>query len=305
MIRTEDLCYAYNQKNGIHHLNLHVPNGSCFGLLGQNGAGKSTTMKLILGLMRADKGSVWIAGKEMQAGALSIYQKIGMLLEEPPLYPYLNAVENLEISCTYRAIDKNRIQEVLTMTGLEDAAEQKTAHYSTGMKQRLGIALALLPDPDLLVLDEPVNGLDPEGIVTIRRLMQQLHRQGKTILMSSHLLHEIELSCDHVGILQNGRLLYAGSLDILKQKQLAVRGLWVHCPQTEQAASLLRQAGYSVHIHQQRLLVSVGEVAESNQLIDILREAKLDIHQLIRQELSLEDLYLHYTQQEEPNRAYS
>jgi len=298
MIQTRNLSFFYRKKKGIHQLNLHVPRGSCYGLLGQNGAGKTTTMKLLLGLLKADEGEVYIADQLMDSRQLHVYQRLGALIEDPPLYPYLTAYENLEITCTYRAIASPRIGEVMEMVGLSDVAQQRVGTFSTGMKQRLGMALSLLPDPELLILDEPVNGLDPEGIVTVRELIRTLHQEGKTILLSSHLLYEVEQNCDHVGILQKGRLLYSGSMDKLRQQQALPVGVWISTLQPAQARQLLSDKGYRVEKKENRLFVYLEDEAASNRVIDLLRNADIDIREVVRPKVRLEDLYLFFTQKD-------
>lgn len=300
MIQTRNLSYFYRKQQGIHQLNLMVPRGSCYGLLGQNGAGKTTTMKLLLGLLKPEKGEVFIADQQVDCHQLEIFDRLGALIEDPPLYPYLTAYQNLQITCTYRAISTQRISEVLEMVGLSEVRHQKVGTFSTGMKQRLGVALALLPDPEILLLDEPVNGLDPEGIVAIRRLIQTLHAEGKTILLSSHLLHEVEQNCDHIGILKEGHLLYSGSLQALRQQQPLPVGVWIHTEQTPEAGELLKQHHFLIEQHDGKLFVHLSHETESNHIIDLLRAARIGIRELIQPRIKLEDLYLFFTQQDTP-----
>lgn len=295
MIQTRNLSFFYNKQKGIRQLDLHVPKGSCYGLLGQNGAGKTTTMKVLLGLLKADEGEVYVDGKLMQPQQLDIFHRLGALIEDPPLYPYLTAYENLEVTCTYRAITTQRIGEVLEMVGLSEVEQQRIGTFSTGMKQRLGMALALLPDPELLILDEPVNGLDPEGIVAIRRLIQELHKKGKTILLSSHLLHEVEQNCDHVGILQDGQLLFSGSMESLKNRQALPTGVWITSPQSVQAQQILDRSHFQTKLDTDRVFVHLQDEKKSNQVIDLLRAEDIDIREVTRPRTRLEDLYLYFT----------
>ena len=298
MIQTRNLSFFYRKQQGIHQLNLHVPRGSCYGLLGQNGAGKTTTMKLLLGLLKPDEGQVNIADQRVDRHQLDIFHRLGALIEDPPLYPYLTAYENLQITCTYRAISTQRISEVLEMVGLSEVEHQRAGTFSTGMKQRLGMALALLPDPELLILDEPVNGLDPEGILAIRQLIQTLHAEGKTILLSSHLLHEVEQNCDHIGILKAGRLLYSGSIQALRKQQPLPRGVWVYSPQSPEACKLLKKHHFQAEQHKGKLFVHLQEDAENDQVIDLLRAAGISIREMIRPQVKLENLYLYFTQKD-------
>lgn len=300
LIRTENLSFNYGRHTNIHHLTLSVPEGNCFGLLGRNGAGKSTIMKLLLGLLRPKEGKVFLFDQELRQGETSVFHKTGALVEDPPLYPHLSAKDNLMLSVLYRDLQPKRAAEVLDAVGLTSQARQKVGTFSTGMKQRLGIALALLPDPKLLILDEPVNGLDPEGIVAIRKLIQRLHQQeGKTILLSSHLLHEVELSCDYVGILHQGKLLYQGSLQALHQEKHSSHPLWIETDQPQKAIYLLQQSSFQVESEGEKLVVHLQTKEQIAGLIDLLRASDISIFQIRQPEINLEDLYLHFTQSDQ------
>ncbi|MDF9798677.1 ABC-type multidrug transport system ATPase subunit [Catalinimonas alkaloidigena] len=294
-LRTENLSFSYSKQARIHDLSLLIPAGSCFGLLGQNGAGKSTVMKLLLGLLKPQRGKVFLFGKELQEKK-DIFKKVGALVEDPPLYPYLSAEDNMKISALYRNISNKRIAKTLAQVGLSSNAKQKVSTFSTGMKQRLGIALTLLHDPQLLILDEPVNGLDPEGIVTIRKLIQHLHHEGKTILLSSHLLHEVELSCDHVGILHQGELLFQGKLKTLRQEQYAAHPVSLEISDLQKGAQTLKHNHYQASIHHDLLDVNLQHKEEISTVIDLLRQQDISIFQIKAKALRLEDLYLHFTQ---------
>ncbi|WPP52949.1 ATP-binding cassette domain-containing protein [Catalinimonas niigatensis] len=298
-IRTDNLIFNYGNQTNIHDLSLFIPEGSCFGLLGRNGAGKSTIMKLILGLLKAQQGKVFLFEQELQQRESKVFDEIGALVEDPPLYTHLSAQDNLMISVLYRNLQSKRIAEVLDMVGLSSNVRQKVGTFSTGMKQRLGIALALLPDPQLLILDEPVNGLDPEGIVAIRKLIQHLHQEeGKTLLLSSHLLHEVELSCDHIGILHQGKLLYQGTLKALHQEKHSSHPLWIETDQTQKAVYLLQQSSFQVESEGEKLLVHLQTKEQIAGLIDLLRANAISIFQIRQPDVNLEDLYLHFTQLE-------
>lgn len=212
------------QTRGIHHrfpqgqkalegFELNVPEGSLFGLVGPNGSGKTTALCLLTGLYRTQQGSITIMGRDLQHDRLSILLHMGVLIESPSLYGHLSARDNLRIYHALYGVGLQRVEEVLELTGLSDTGRKKVKHFSLGMKQRLAVALALLPDPKLLVLDEPTNGLDPAGIADLRNLLVQLNRKcGMTILISSHILTEIEKICTHIAVLRKGQLLYQGSL---------------------------------------------------------------------------------------------
>jgi len=199
-------------------LDLRVPEGSIYGFLGPNGAGKTTTLRLVLGLLKKQTGQIRVFGRPFEADRIGPLRRIGSLIETPGLYASLTAVENLRVLQRVYRCPATRIDEVLQLTGLADTGRKKAGKFSMGMKQRLAIAMALLHDPALLILDEPTNGLDPEGIVGMRNLFRMLNKEHRvTILISSHLLGEMEKLITHTGIIHKGRLLFQGPLETLKQ----------------------------------------------------------------------------------------
>lgn len=212
-IQTHQLSYCHGQQTIVDNLNLQVPAGSIYGFLGPNGSGKTTTIRLLLGLIQTSGPSVQLFGQDIRNNRLAILAKVGALIEAPVLYPHLTGYENLQIGRLARQKGRNQIDSVLEMVGLTQEAKKRVDRYSLGMRQRLGIALALLGNPDLLILDEPTNGLDPSGIRDIRRLLIDLSQlYGKTVFVSSHLLSEMEKFATHVGILNHGQLLFQGSV---------------------------------------------------------------------------------------------
>lgn len=218
IITTQALTKHYGSKPVVRDLALKVPRGSIYGFLGPNGAGKSTTMKMLLGLVKPTAGSISILGKPMlEENRLEILRNTGSLIESPSYYGHLSARENLQIICTLKNVLEAGIDDVLRIVRLEKQQDKKVKNFSLGMKQRLGLAAALLGHPRLLLLDEPTNGLDPVGIHEIRTLVRSLpERFGCTVLVSSHLLSEIELMADRIGILNHGHLLFEGTLEELK-----------------------------------------------------------------------------------------
>jgi lantibiotic transport system ATP-binding protein len=218
-IETRDLSWSFGHKRKVvNDLSLKVPEGSIYGFLGPNGAGKTTTIRLLTGMLLTDTDNIFINGKSLQKSIPEIFQSIGTLIETPSLYLHLTAKENLRVITTLRKLDRKRIDEVLKLVGLQGVANRKVKEFSLGMKQRLGIAMSLLPDPRLLILDEPANGLDPTGIIEIRELLKRLNaEQGKTIFVSSHLLAEIEKTCTHLGVIHKGVLRYEGTLKEMQQ----------------------------------------------------------------------------------------
>lgn len=220
-IETIDLSHKFSTDEiALNNINLQVIEGSIYGFLGPNGAGKTTTLKLILGLLKKQRGEIFVFGKTFAENRVEILRKIGSMIESPSLYGHLTAVENLRILQKVYNCPKNRIQEVLELVGLANTKSKKASQFSLGMKQRLSIAIALLHNPSLLILDEPTNGLDPNGILEIRELLKKLSQIDEiTILISSHLLSEIEKLVTHVGIINHGNLLFQGTLPELISKQ--------------------------------------------------------------------------------------
>ena len=241
MIETKQLTKCYHAKPVVDHLDLSVPEGAIYGFLGPNGAGKSTTMKMLLGLISRDRGTIVIGGKEMNVmNRISILKQVGSLIENPSYYSNLTAHENLQISCMLRGLPFCEIDRVLSIVRLDGQKKKKTAHYSLGMKQRLGLAGALLGSPKLIFLDEPTNGLDPSGIHEMRELIKSLPRQfGMTVMVSSHLLSEIEQTADHIGIISSGQLIFQDTLHILRSRN--VRQIHLRTSNDEGAAALLKE----------------------------------------------------------------
>lgn len=217
IIETHNLTKRYKDFISVNHLNLHIQKGRIYGFLGPNGAGKSTTMKMLLGLTRPTSGSFHINGKSYPKDRMQILREIGSFIESPAYYGNLSGEENLEIIRQILNLPKSSVEEVLKLTNLYEFRKRPVSKYSLGMKQRLGLAGALIGKPPILILDEPTNGLDPSGIHEIRTLIRSLPEKYKcTVLVSSHLLSEIELMADDVGILNHGKLLFEGTLPELK-----------------------------------------------------------------------------------------
>jgi len=220
-IETENLIHRFSKEETVlKGISLQVPYGSIYGFLGPNGAGKTTTLRLILGLLKKQSGNIKIFNKSFTAHRIEILKNLGSLIESPSLYGHLSATENLKILQTIYQCPKSRIKEVLHIVGLGHTGEKKAAKFSLGMKQRLSIAIAILHNPSLLVLDEPTNGLDPNGIIEMRELLKRLCAEHKmTIVISSHLLSEIEKMVTHIGIINKGSILFQGTLEELKWQQ--------------------------------------------------------------------------------------
>lgn len=209
----ENLSKTYKNNRGIENINLEVEHGDIFGFLGPNGSGKSTTMKIMVGLMKADVGDVWLNGYSISRDYEKAMKKVGCIIESVTPFLYLTAYENMKLCGRFHShVDEGKINECLEITGLIKYKREKVKNYSLGMKQRLGIAMAIMSNPEILILDEPLNGLDVEAVVEIRKLILHLSEEhNTTFFISSHLIHDIELTCNKVGILYDSKLLSTGS----------------------------------------------------------------------------------------------
>lgn len=217
IIETQNLTKSYADFTTVSNINLHIPKGAIYGFLGPNGAGKSTTMKMLLGLTKPTSGSFIIDGKTYPESRVEILKEIGSFIEAPAFYGNLSGEENLEIICKILGLPRSAVSEALELVGLTQFKKRLAKKYSLGMKQRLGLASALIGKPPILILDEPTNGLDPVGIHEIRTLIRSLPEKFDcTVLVSSHLLSEVELIADTIGILNHGRLLFEGTLEQLR-----------------------------------------------------------------------------------------
>ncbi|WP_113675600.1 lantibiotic protection ABC transporter ATP-binding protein [Vallitalea guaymasensis] len=205
ILQTRDLCKTFKKQKAVKNVSLVIEENSLYGLLGPNGAGKSTLLKMLTGMLRPTSGQILFEGHPWQRKALN---DIGALIESPPLYENLTAKENLKVRTTVLGFPSSRIDEVLKTVDLTDTGSKRAGQFSMGMKQRLGIAIALLNQPKILILDEPTNGLDPIGIQELRELIRSFPEQGITVILSSHILSEVEQIVDHIGIISNGILGY-------------------------------------------------------------------------------------------------
>ncbi|SEU09609.1 lantibiotic protection ABC transporter ATP-binding protein [Paenibacillus sp. NFR01] len=208
ILHTENLCKSFKKQAAVDHISLAVPRNTVYGLLGPNGAGKSTTLKMIAGMLRPDAGRIVYQGHDWARKDLG---EIGVLIESPPLYENLTARENLKVRTLALGLPETRIAETLAVVDLAHTGKKRAGQFSMGMKQRLGIAIALLNQPKLLILDEPTNGLDPIGIQELRELIRSFPQQGITVILSSHILSEVEQLVDQIGIIAGGRLGYQGA----------------------------------------------------------------------------------------------
>ena len=295
-LEVQNLGFSYQRNQPIlQDLSFSVPAQSIYGFLGRNGAGKSTTIRNILGLLRPDQGSIQIFGEDIKQAKRSIFRRIGALIEAPSLYPNLSALDHLRVACRYQGASEERIPVVLEQVGLHQASRKLSRHYSTGMKQRLGLAMALLHEPDLLILDEPINGLDPQGISDVRALLLELQQQGKTILLSSHLLSEIEKIASHVGIIKGGTLLFEGDQQSLQNWKQTQQSVEIRLNKTEEA-KLLLPPGALLQEDGQRLVLQQLDDNTLALLIRQLVEAEIDIYEVKWLTSDLEQLFMEINQ---------
>jgi len=292
IIQTSGLSYHYSRDvQTLFNINLLVERGSIYGFLGPNGSGKTTTLSLLLGLLANQKGDIEIFGQRLHANREAILGKIGSLIETPSLYGHLTARENLEVYRKTYGASKARVNEVLEIVGLYDSGKKAAKKFSLGMKQRLAIALALLPNPDLLILDEPTNGLDPAGIIELRALVKKLNREhGMTILISSHLLSEVEKVASHIGIIYKGKMLFQGLLSELQSFQQKGSRLLINTSDNEAASKLLQE----YHPEEAEGMIAIT-LEDQLQIASIQRKLmlnNLDVYLLQPEESDLEQLFI-------------
>ncbi len=295
IIETHDLCKQYGGALRVAHLDLKVPEGCVYGFLGPNGAGKSTTLKMILGLVHPTAGSIQVLGQEMKAAnRLPVLRQVGSLIESPSYYGHLTGEENLRIVQTLRGLPEKNIQEALQIVRLDGQRGKKVAHYSLGMKQRLGLAAALLGYPKLLILDEPTNGLDPAGIQEMRELICGLPgRFGMTVVVSSHLLSEIDQMASQVAIIREGELVFQDSLAALhgrSRHHLALRTTDNGAARRllkEQSIPWQEEAGY--------LILPILPDEKAARLTRRMGEQGLGVLRLEERQKTLEEIFLELT----------
>lgn len=297
VIETQELEFGFSANYRVlKNINLKVDQGFIYGFLGPNGAGKTTTIRLLLGLLNDPKNAVRLFGKKLSESRSDIFSKIGSLIEQPSLYEHLSGLDNLEITRQLRNVNKTRIVEVLRLVKLSDAAGKKVKTYSLGMKQRLGLAIALLPEPELLILDEPVNGLDPNGIVEIRELLKNINKElGTTIFLSSHLLSEIEKIVTHIGIINMGELLFQGTIGELGNLQINQSELFIETSDNKGAFEKL-QHKWSVFEDQTVLKIMYQSKEQVAEIIRDLTNMNIDVYEVVISRKNLEDLFLQMTE---------
>ena len=295
VIHTAGLSRAFNGQPAVRALDLAVPNGSVYAFLGPNGAGKSTTIRLLLGLLRPDSGSIHIFGLPLATERLGVLRRVGSLVETPSLYPHLTAHENLAIPARLLKRRTSDITRALAMAGLASVGRKLIRNFSLGMKQRLGLAMALLAQPELLILDEPTNGLDPAGIHEVRQMLRAMPGEhGVTVFLSSHLLSEVEQLATHVAMLSQGAMVFQGTVASLSERRRARLRVIVDRP--ADAAALLESRGWAVERQGDALIADSNVPAAT--INRALVEAGYDVHLLARETDSLEHVFLGMTHSE-------
>ena len=295
MIETHRLTRCFGAQLAVDDLNLQAPEAGVYGFLGPNGAGKTTAIRMLLGLIRPDAGEVHLFGAPLAANRQQLMRRVGALVEAPSLYPHLTGRENLEVTRQMLGAPRALIDRALDIIKLQQDAHRRVREYSLGMRQRLGLALALLNKPELLILDEPTNGLDPAGIHEMRDLLRRLPAEfGVTVFLSSHLLSEVEQIASHIGIIHEGRLLFQGTLSELQDAHRAQLTLGVNQP--EQAIHCLTAAGWSVHLRADGMLsVSATTSEDAVRINNLLINQHVEVFHLATAQVSLEDIFLTLT----------
>lgn len=303
LMETRDLTKAWRKKTAVDRVNLHVREGEIYGFVGPNGAGKSTVMKMMMNLIHPDAGEARIFGEKMGDESYESFKRIGSIIEAPCFYEKMTGRENLELYCEYMGYhNRERIEEALSEVGLSDIDQKSVSHFSMGMKQRLAIARAILTRPELLILDEPINALDPEGIRDMRRLFVRLNREwGTTIFISSHLLSEVEHIADRIGVIAGGRLLKEISMEEIHAHRAEYVELLVD--DVAQAARILERDGrfpeFSVTDERTIRVYEAGEMAQSGgmpekaekELAGLLVTNGIGLYGMARKRNSLEDYF--------------
>lgn len=294
ILEAKNLTKSFQTRKAVDDLSLNIPEGSVYGFLGPNGSGKSTTIRMMTDLIRPDYGEVFIQNLSVQKNHQNALMNVGAFIERADFYKHLSAKTNLEILVRMDGSGYDRIPIVLDRVGLLDRANDKVKHFSQGMRQRLGIAQALLSKPKLLILDEPTNGLDPQGMKEVRDLLKELNHEGMTIFISSHLLDEVQKICSHVAIIYEGKLITSGSMNsLLNESKFFTTELRVD--PVDKAISLLESLNYVHKIERRKdtLFINISPNSVS-ELTSALVQNNCQIHGIIPK-TSLEDLYLSKT----------
>lgn len=295
IIQTTELDFYFNTFKALDKVNLNVPEGSIYGFLGPNGAGKTTTIRILLDLFHSQPGQVRLFGKELRSNKVELLGRMGALIENPSIYKHLTGRQNLEVIRRMIGAPKSRVDEVLKIVRLLDNADKKAKNYSLGMCQRLGLASALLNDPDLLILDEPTNGLDPSGIIEMRELIIRLNKEhGKTIFLSSHILPEIEKMATDLAIIDNGKIMYEGKLEGINSGNSKL--LKIELNDVKKATEIIKSLNYTIaEQNNKSLTLPITDKSDIAKINSALVSANIDIYQLKSTDETLEAVFLNLT----------
>ncbi len=294
ILSIQGLSKSYKSVQAVRNLSLQILEGQAYGILGPNGSGKTTTLSIVTGILRQDGGSFTWFGEAPEAGQR---KNIGSLIETPHFYPYLNLEKNLRIICDIKGMDYGDIPRVLQTAKLYERRRSRFSTLSLGMKQRLGIAAALLGDPRVLVLDEPTNGLDPEGIAEVREVVLEQVKQGKTLILASHILSEVEKICNHVAILKNGELLANGPVkELLAEDEI----IELSCTNNEALKEKLENSGLVKEIETENglLVLTLKDKITPSDINAFAFDQKLVVHHLVSRKRSLESQFLELVKEE-------
>ena len=292
VLRIQNLTKKYGAITAVNNLSLEINAGEVYGLLGPNGSGKTTTLGIILGIIQKDNGSYqWFEGELQEHDAR---KRIGTLLETPNFYPYMNAVQNLEIVAHIKKATTSNIDELLQLVGLLHRKDAPFNTYSLGMKQRLAIASALIGDPDILIFDEPTNGLDPQGIAEVRNIIRKIANQGKTIIMASHILDEVEKICSHVAIIKNGDLLATGTIGTVVSRDIQIE---LNCDNPSNLYELFKHHPKvkEVNIDTDKVVLMADETLTASEVNQTCFENQIILTHLVVKNKSLEAEFLELT----------
>jgi ABC-type multidrug transport system ATPase subunit len=297
VIQVNQLEKQFGQNRAVQGIDLCVRRGAIYGFLGPNGAGKTTTIGMILGLIYPSGGTIELFGKPVRPGDTRALRRVGALVGSPSLVPYMSARDNLKlVARLFPHLPASRVDEVLEWIGLTEAANRQAGKFSTGMKQRLGLGMALIDQPELLILDEPTNGMDPSGMREVRLLLSNLAEQGITIFLSSHLLHEIEQVCTRVAVLSRGKIVAEGQVSSLLGRSFGQPLVQVRTDAAQRTAELLNQMPQASEIQANGETVTVAGVSSSEVILHLVANGAVP-REIINVRPNLESLFLELTQE--------
>ncbi|WP_141532230.1 ABC transporter ATP-binding protein [Bacillus cereus] len=295
IIETEDLTKTYGAVNSVNQLQMQVGKGEIYGFLGPNGAGKTTTIRMLLGLIKPTTGNIKVFNRDLKTNRIDILREVGSLVESPSYYGHLTGHENLEVIRQMLQVPKKNIDEVLRIVRLEKQKDKLVKQYSLGMKQRLGIAMALLGNPKLLILDEPTNGLDPAGIQEIRELIKQLPKQyDMTVVISSHLLNEMDQIATQVGIINSGQLIFQDKIEVLRKKSQASMKIRVN--DVVKAHQILEQHQIHLGLEGDCLVTYQQEDHLISHINHLLVQQNISVYRIEEEKHTLEEIFLSLTE---------